>query len=109
MGGALIAAAAALIVFWLTAFVGEDYRRWRDSKALAAALAGEVESLKIAAELAEKMTKVLLEGLAAGHTFPKRTIPDPPESVYQANLERIGLLGLGTGRDLPFAYHMIHA
>jgi hypothetical protein len=109
MGGALIAAAAALIVFWLTAFVGEDYRRWRDSKALAAALAGEVESLKIAAELGIKTLKTLLKVLADGHTLARRAIPEPPESLYQANLERIGLLGLETGRDLPFAYHMIYA
>ncbi|MEO6968272.1 MAG: hypothetical protein ABI132_07450 [Rhodanobacteraceae bacterium] len=106
---ALIAAATALIVFWLTAFVGEDYRRSRDAKALAASLAGEVESFKIGMEIAAKANENLLALLAANMGLPKRKVPDGPVTVYAANLKRIGLLGLSIGRDLPFAYHMIHA
>lgn len=109
MFSALTAAATALIVFWLTAFVGEDYRRWRDAKALAAALAGEVESMKFAMELADKTARGLLELLNKGGTFPMRAMPEPPATVYGANLQRLGLLGSSIGRDLPFAYHMIYA
>jgi hypothetical protein len=109
MSPASIAAATALIVFWLTAFVGEDYRRWRDAKALAAALAGEVESLKFGMELAEKTTRALLVVLESGGTFPTRTVPEQPLTVYNANLGRVGMLGTSIGRDLPFAYHMMYA
>jgi hypothetical protein len=96
-------------VFWLTAFVGEDYRRSRDAKALAAALAGEIESFHFAMALAEKTARSLLEVLANGQPVPPRIIPEPPETVYAANLERVGILGVSIGRDLPYAYHMIHA
>ena len=106
---ALIAGATALVVFWLTAFIGEDHRRSRDAKALAAALAGEVESFKIAIELGIKTTEGLLDLLAKNIVLPKRAIPDPTVTVFAANLGRIGLLGVSIGRDLPFAYHMLHA
>jgi len=109
LAGPLIAGAVALVVFWLTAFVGEDYRRSRDAKALAAALAGEVESFKLAMALAEKTARSLLEVLANGQPVPPRMISEPPETVYAANLERVGILGVSIGRDLPYAYHMVHA
>ncbi|HJR12553.1 MAG TPA: hypothetical protein VJ833_01485, partial [Rhodanobacteraceae bacterium] len=103
------AAFTALMVFWLTHFVGEDYRRWRDGKALAAALAGEVESFVFAMKLAGKTAKALLEQLEKGEPLPPRHIPEAPQSVYAANLQRLGLLGASIGRDLPFAYHMVYA
>jgi len=109
MAGPFIAGAVALVVFWLTAFVGEDYRRSRDAKALAAALAGEVESFKIALVIADKTAHGMLEELKKGKPFPRRIVPEQPETVYAANLERVGILGVSIGRDLPFAYHMMHA
>jgi hypothetical protein len=34
----------ALLVAWVTAFLAEDYRRFRDGTSLAAALAGELQA-----------------------------------------------------------------
>ena len=35
----------ALLVVWVTAFLAEDYRRFRDGTSLAAALAGELQTV----------------------------------------------------------------
>lgn len=107
--GAAIATATALVVFWLTTFVGEDYRRARDAKALAAGLAGELESFKLGLEAAEETVRALIAQLENGGRVSKRPIPEPPESVYAANLARVGILGASIGKDLPLAYHMLYA
>lgn len=107
MSGALIAAAVALAVFWGTAFVGEDYRRWRDGKALACALAGELTSLRLALELGDQAVVSQIQRLQAGHSIIPREFPQRLKTVYEANLTRIGLLGMEIGRELPYAYHMI--
>lgn len=106
---AVIAASAVLLGAFLTSFVAEDYRRFRDSSALAAAFAGELASYELGLRAGKTVVSSLVKILEAGTDM---TMPKPQaaiDAVFDANIDRIGSLGSNLTEDLVFAYHQIRA
>jgi hypothetical protein len=109
LNAALLAFAGVLVGGYFNNFLAEDYRRFRDSQALAGALAGELlshddRSTDLRAGLvnllafAEKGTPVAL---------PEMPVPTSP--VFEENAGKIGLLEPDLARDVAFVYEHIRA
>ena len=106
---AIIAFTSALLVGFGSHFVAEDYRRFRDGKAIAAALAGELDSVK--SSLPELRT-VLIQlrdflDMLRPISFPE--MPNQPSPIYEANAEKVGLLGVDLAGRVAFTYDQIRA
>lgn len=106
---ALIAFNAAVLVGFLGHFGVEDYRRFRDSQAIAAALAGELSSIITSlSELRDNLTK--LKALADQEipiSMPE--MPDQSSPLFEANADKIGLLGVDLAEGVAFIYDQIRA
>jgi hypothetical protein len=109
LSGALIGFGGSLIVGFIANFCAEDYRRHRDSLALAGALAGELASYRDAWPLLGASLQAMHETSLAGNkiTFPK--VPKPVDRVFEANVARIGLLGPELSEDLAYVYNQFNA
>lgn len=90
-------------------FIGEDYRRFLDGKALAGALAGELEShtapLPRIKDGLEKMEEKTRNG-------EKLDLPEwsiPPSPIFDQNAEKIGLLGAETAKEIAYVYEHLRA
>lgn len=107
---ALITAAFTLLGVWLTAFLAEDYRRFRDGSAMAAALAGELGSYALAMENAEVIFMRMATSIHQGEmqVFPSER-PPKIDPVFDSTVPRIGLLGVEVAENVVFTYHMIRA
>ncbi|VVP32105.1 hypothetical protein PS874_04266 [Pseudomonas fluorescens] len=106
---ALIAFTAAVLVGFGSHFVAEDYRRFRDSKAIAAALAGELRSIMLSIpELHTSLTRMkdLLDSL---QPIPLPEMPDQSSPMFEANAEKVGLLGVELAGGVAFLYDQIRA
>ena len=90
-------------------FGGESYRRFSDATALAAAFLGELSSICTALGILSKMIEAQLKAIDNGTTIPKVESPSRPPTIFDANLQRIGILGAKIAKDLAFTYHMISA
>lgn len=104
---ALIAFTSALLVGFGAHFVAEDYRRFRDSKAIAAALAGELGSIMLSLpelRTALAQMKVLLDDQKS---IPLPEMPDQSSPMFEANAEKIGLLGVDLAEGVAFTYDQI--
>jgi hypothetical protein len=89
-------------------FVAEDYRRFRDAQALAGALSGELQSHSSAMPMLlgnlEKMKIIASEDRELG-------LPDiekPTSPIFEANVQRIGLLGPKLACDVAAVYEQIN-
>ena len=89
-------------------FGGESYRRFGEAKALAAAFLGELSSLKLALELLSRAIDTQLAALDGDTLIPSIKPPSKPPSVFEANLQRIGMLGAEITKGLAFTYHMVN-
>lgn len=104
-----ITAVAALGGVLVGTFGGESYRRFSDATALAAALLGELSSIGAALGVLNKMVEAQLKAIDNGTKIPKVESPSRPPTIFDANLQRIGILGAKIAKDLAFTYHMIGA
>ncbi|WP_191490014.1 hypothetical protein [Pseudomonas sp. FEN] len=106
---ALVAFTAAVLVGFGSHLVAEDYRRFRDSKAIAAALAGELRSIMLSLpDLYDSLTK--MKGLLDNQqkiSLPE--MPDRPSPIFEANAEKVGLLGVELAGEVSFIYDQIGA
>jgi hypothetical protein len=107
--GALIGFGGSLTVSFLANFCAEDYRRHRDSLALAGALAGELASYKDAWPQLRTALQKMHENTSAGNkiSFPK--IAKPVDRIFDANVARIGLLGPALAEELAYVYNQVNA
>lgn len=107
--GALIGFSGTLIGGFVANFCAEDYRRHRDSVALAGALAGELSSYKDAWPMLRSSLEVMHERTLAGIkiSFPK--VPKPVDRVFEANVAKIGMLGPELAEDLAYVYNQFNA
>jgi hypothetical protein len=106
---ALIGFSSAVLVGFFGHFVAEDYRRFRDSQSIAAALAGEMSSIISSLQdlhLGLSGMKVVLDREQPIH-LPE--IPDQSSSIFEANAEKIGLLGADFAGKVAFTYDQIRA
>jgi hypothetical protein len=106
---ALIAFTAAVLVGFGGHFVAEDYRRFRDSQAIAASLAGELRSIMLSLpQLHTGLTRMkgVLEALQP-ISLPE--MPDQSSPIFEANAEKVGLLGVDLAGGSAFLYDQIRA
>ncbi|MGO4310001.1 hypothetical protein AB4Z35_09050 [Pseudomonas sp. KB_15] len=106
---ALIAFISAILVGFVTHFVAEDYRRFRDGQAVAASLAGELDSITSSLPdlhhgLADM--KDMLENL---QPLPFPEFPDQTSPIFEANTTKVGLLGAELAGEVAYIYDQISA
>lgn len=107
--GALLALLGVLVGGYFNNFLAEDFRRFRDSQALAAALAGELESR---AQDVPGITRSLQLLTAAEGTMFKVKIPEwtaPQSPIFEANAGTIGLLSPGDAMGVAYVYERIRS
>ncbi|WP_080413942.1 hypothetical protein [Burkholderia ubonensis] len=111
---ALVGLLGVMVGGYLNNFLAEDYRRFRDSQALAGALAGELESHGDAASEIRKSLQVIID---AGQDIdtgqePRRnmTIPEwpiPSSPIFEAVAEQVGMLDHESAKDVAYVYEQI--
>jgi hypothetical protein len=107
--GALLGFGGSLIVAFVANFCAEDYRRHRDSVALAASLAGELASYEDAWPLLRSSLVAMHARCLDGNTVSIPKMPKPTDRVFDANVGKIGLLGPKLAEDLAYVYNQINA
>lgn len=107
---ALIALVAALVVSLINTFFGEDYRRSRDAKSLAGALAGELGSYAEAFPMLRKGINLSIERGDKGESMPKTPKFDKPsDRVFEGCVADIGLLGAELAEEVAYVYNNLNA
>ncbi len=106
---ALIALIGVLAGGYVNNFLAEDYRRFRDSTALAGALAGELGSHMQAFPLLRTMLTSLKTAVEQGERPALRHFDPPNDPIYESNVGKLGLLGGKLAEDVAFAYQQIRA
>lgn len=98
-----------IIVAILIHFVAEDYRRFRDANALAAALAGELSSYKEAVPKVHDMLEKLRSHVQAGNQLKLRSFKLPTNRIFDDWIPKLGLLDVSIIQDVVYVYHQIDA
>ena len=106
---ALIAFVGVLAGGYVNNFVAEDFRRFRDSQALAAALVGELDSHASAVDELKPALKTVFEIARSGQPLSLQELPMASSPIFEANVEKIGLLGSKLANDVAFVYEQIRA
>lgn len=106
---AVIAVSGAMIVGYITNFVAEDFRRFRDGTALAASLAGELNSHAEAMPILRKMLEDHISIIASGKRPSFRAIDAITDPIFDAAVGKLGLLGSEMVEDVVFTYQQIRA
>lgn len=106
---ALIAFTSAMLVGFTSHFVAEDYRRFRDGQAIAAALAGELRSITSAITELHEGLLGMKDMLDNQQPLPFPEFPIQSSTMFEAIAEKIGLLGVELARDAAFLYDQIRA
>ena len=103
---AIIAASAALIVAFLNSIVAEVFRRNRDRKALAAAIAGELASYEPALPLIRQILHATISALdtKTRDLVSFRPFEKPKDVVFEKAVEKLGLLGPKLVEDIVYVY-----
>jgi len=103
---AIIAASAALIVAFLNSMVAEVFRRHKDRKALAAAIAGELASYEPAFPLIQQTLRATIDALDTGNRekVSFRSFEKPKDLVFEKAVERLGLLGPKLVENTVYVY-----
>ena len=108
---ALIAACVALSVAYLTQFIAENYRRFRDGSALAAGLAGELGSYQQPLPIIQAMLKQCLTLVETNRRddMTLRVFDRPVDLFFDQAVAKLGLLGSSTVEDVVFVYSNLRA
>ena len=106
---ALIGFTSAILVGFTSHFVAEDYRRFRDGKAIAAALAGELSSITSSISLLKTGLITIKEALATEQPLSLPEFPIQTSLMYEAIADKVGLLGVDLAGEVAFIYDQIRA
>jgi len=106
---AIVAVCGAIIAGYVTNFVAEDFRRFRDGSALAAALSGELSAHGTAIPMLRNILNTFMENVQAGKSLPLRPIERPNDPVFDAGVAKLGLLGCDLVSDIVYVYQQIRA
>ncbi|KVW35340.1 hypothetical protein [Burkholderia ubonensis] len=106
---ALLGFLGVLIGGYFNNFLAEDYKRFRDSQALAGALAGELESHAEAIPLIKLGLNGMLSTAASGADLNLPEWPVPASPVFDENAAKIGQLGPGLANGSAYVYENIRA
>lgn len=106
---AVIAVSGAVMVGYITNFVAEDFRRFRDGTALAAALAGELNSHITALPSLREMIEDQIKCVKNGQRPAFRIFDTPNDPIFDSAVSKLGLLGSEMVEDVVFTYQQIRA
>ncbi|MBR7924602.1 hypothetical protein QZM26_29645 [Burkholderia multivorans] len=109
LNAALVGFIGVLAGGYSSNFLAEDYRRFRDSRALAGALAGELESHGEAIPWIKAGLEKMEEGVRNGTKLNMPEWPIPASPLFDQNASKIGLLGPELARDVAYVYENIRA
>ena len=109
LNAALLAFAGVLVGGYFNNFLAEDFRRFRDGQALAGALAGELESHGEAVPYIKAGLLKLQESIKAGAGMSMPEWPVPSSPVFEANVEKVGLLHPDLAKGVAYTYENIRA
>jgi hypothetical protein len=107
---ALIALCGVIIAGYLSNFVAEDYRRFRDGSSLAAALSGELNAYFEQNNVLTVLS-MLIANLKA-HPDERLKIVKfeiPPDPVFDSAAKQLGLLGPYLAKDVAYVYQLLRA
>lgn len=115
LGGALFSAifggAVAVLGIYLTQFVAENFRRFRDGSALAAALLGELRAYRPGAPnliaAVNEWEELSRNGQKDRLGF--RKFDDTKLAVWESSVGKVGLLGVGLVEDVVLVYSKMTA
>jgi len=103
---AIIAVSGVLIVGYISNFVSEDFRRFRDGSALAAALVGELSSHISAVPAIRQKIELQLKNL---NRAVIRNFDPPDDPIFDNGVEKLGLLGSEMAEETAYVYQQIRA
>lgn len=106
---ALIALSGVLAGAYVNNFAAEDFRRFRDSQALAGALAGELASIQVALHDLLSALKNMKAKVQAGERLDLHEFQQPSSPIFEANAQRVGLLDPVLAREVAFVYERVRA
>lgn len=106
---AIVGASAVVVVGYATNFLKEDYVRFLDSRALASALAGELESHSSALPILEKGMETMISMARAEQQIPFRPFSSPTSPVFEQSVSKLGLLGSPLAGEVAYLYENIRA
>jgi hypothetical protein len=108
---AIVAASAALIVAFLNSIAAEVFRRHKDRKALAAAIAGELASYEPTVPIIQEVLRATIHAIETGarNTVSFRPFEKPKDFVFEKAVEKLGLLGPKLVEDTVHVYSNLNA
>lgn len=106
---ALIALSGVLVGAYVNNFAAEDFRRFRDSQALAGALAGELASIQVTLPDLLSALNNMKAKVRANERLDLHEFPQPSSPIFEANTQRVGLLDPGLAREVAFVYERVRA
>jgi hypothetical protein len=108
MAASVIALIAVIISAFFGSLIAEDYRRFRDSQGIAAAIAGELTSYVEGGEVMLRMLAIMKQQTANGVVIAFKSFDPPTDVLYSALAGKIGLLGAAMARDTAYVYQRIN-
>lgn len=109
LNAALIAFAGVLVGGYFNNFLAEDFRRFRDSQALAGALAGELESHAEAIPFIKVGLQNVKAHAESGAKLAMPEWPVPNSPIFEANADKIGLLHPDHAKGVAYVYEQLRA
>lgn len=106
---AVLALFGTLVAGFLSSFLSEHHRRFRDKQALAGALAGELGSYREGWPMFEKTFPVLVDMAKSGKRVVVPKIDKPTDRVFDSCVAQIGMLGPELAEDLAYVYNNLNA
>ncbi|CAG9249998.1 hypothetical protein [Paraburkholderia caribensis] len=106
---ALIGFVGVMAGGYLNNFMAEDFRRFRDSQALAGALIGELNSHADGIKVLKPMLGTMRDMFASGTKMSLPEMEKPSSPIFEANTENIGLLAPELAEDVAYVYEQIRA
>jgi len=102
---ALIAGTVSLLGVGVSNFLAEKYKRLNESRALAAAFAGELATATRNYDDARKSWGGALERAKGGETLTFPKLPQQsPTPIFDANVGKVGSLGPDLAGEVAFVY-----
>jgi hypothetical protein len=111
VGSATVAVFGALGLAYATQFIAEDFKRFRDGSAVAAGLAGELDSYRGAYEILVNALTSWKAATEAGAraSIPFRKIERPRDMYLEEVVSKLGLLGSQLVRSTVLVYSNLRA
>lgn len=106
---AVLALFGTLVAGFLSSFLSEHHRRFRDKQALAGALAGEIGSYREGWPIFETTFPTLIDIVKSGERVEVPKIDKPTDRVFDSCVAQIGMLGPELAEDLAYVYNNLNA